>query len=93
MHIGAARRRIAELLVDVWLRAGSLDNIDPYTYGYIEALNTVLKEIGGTLPKIKECEDLVCKVIIGQTGPGRTRKYCSDVCRARAYRTRKKETP
>ena len=86
MTIISARREVSNLLVKVWNTVESIDSIDSYTHGYITALNEVLKALGGVPPRIHECERFDCHIIVIQQGSGRNRKYCSDVCRARAHR-------
>lgn len=89
MQIKAARRAIGELIVEVWKRAGSLDELDAYTEGYIEALKKALKAIGGVPPRVRKCGLHECLNVIAQSGSGRTRQYCSDYCRQKAHRKKK----
>lgn len=89
MRISQARKIIRELLVQLWTQAGSFDNVDAYTRGYIEALEAVLKQIGGAPIIIRKCLEESCDNIIAQSGSGRKRLYCLDSCRAKAYRLRK----
>lgn len=86
--IRLARKQVSDLLVKVWKTVDSIDEIDSQTYGYITALNEVIKLLGGIRPRIRECEHPDCHNIIIQTGSGRNRKHCSDVCRARTYRAK-----